>query len=111
MMGTAESSKARRWGALAIGASLVIAGISAIDVRAATTAHAADPTLGALISGTHQYVAGTYVWTDYAYDDRGPDTDDQKGGDAAYPAGMNPNNVGDLIQLQFTPGSGQLGVR
>ena len=30
-----------------------------------------DPTVGPLICGTASYVDGTYVWTDYAYDDTG----------------------------------------
>ena len=32
---------------------------------------ASDPTVGPLICGTASYVDGTYVWTDYAYDDTG----------------------------------------
>jgi predicted esterase len=45
-------------------------------------------------------VGGTYVWTDYAYDDRGPDTDGIKGGDATYPPEADPGNAADVIQLQ-----------
>jgi pimeloyl-ACP methyl ester carboxylesterase len=59
-----------------------------------------DATLGPLISGTGSYVDGTYVWTDYAYDDRGPGRSGQLGGSTAYPPDMSPNNVADLIQLQ-----------
>ena len=67
-----------------------------------------DATLGPLLAGAASYVAGTYVWTDYAYDDRGPDTNDRPGGDAPYPSGMDPNNVADLVQLQLEPSRGGL---
>ena len=59
-----------------------------------------DPTLGPLVSATSSYVNGVYVWTDYAYDDRGADSNGQLGGDARYAEGVDPNNVADLIQLQ-----------
>ena len=42
-----------------------------------------DAELGELVAGEASYVAGTHVWTDYAYDDRGPNTDPLPGGDAA----------------------------
>ena len=64
-----------------------------------------------LVSGTTAYIDGTLVWTDYAYDDRGPDSDLRPGGDSAYPQGMTPNNVADLIQLRLTPHGGQLHVQ
>ncbi len=41
----------------------------------------ADPSLGTLVSGEQSYVDGTHVWTDYVYDDRGPNTDALPGGD------------------------------
>ena len=66
-------------------------------------ARSVKPAVGPLISGKSSYVNGTFVWTDYAYDDRGPDTNDRPGGDAAYPADMQPNNVADLIQFQMRP--------
>jgi hypothetical protein len=82
--------------------ALSLLGGGAIGARAGSTPpRPTTPTVGPLISGTSSYVHGTYVWTDYAYDDRGPDTDGTPGGDAAYPAGMRPNNVADLIQLQL----------
>ena len=71
----------------------------------------ADPLLGSLISGTSSWVDGTYVWTDFAYDDRGADTNLRPGGDTAYPAGMTPNNVADLIQLQLRPTARELSIR
>src|SRR5206468_3321493 len=52
---------------------------------------------------TSAYEHGTYVWTDYAYDDRGADTNGIEGGDTAYPSTMSPNNVADLIQLSLRP--------
>ena len=70
-----------------------------------------EPLLGSLISGTSSWVDGTFVWTDYAYDDRGADTDLRPGGDTAYPPGMTPNNVADLIQLQLRPGARDLSIR
>src|SRR5687768_7370956 len=62
----------------------------------------ADPTVGPLVSGTSSYVAGTFAWTDYAYDDRGPNTDGAAGGDAVYPASVTRGNAADLIQLQLS---------
>src|SRR5437763_9748891 len=87
--------------------------LTAVDARAGSPAAAppADPTVGPLISGSTSYVAGTFAWTDYAYDDRGPDTNATKGGDATYPPGMDPNNVADLIQLQLAlPNQNHLAV-
>ena len=60
-----------------------------------------DPELGTLIAGEESYVGGTHVWTDYAYDDRGPDTNGLAGGDATYPANPYPGNTADFIQLQL----------
>ena len=61
------------------------------------------------MSGSHSLVEGTFVWTDYAYDDRGANTDDgdrtvidDAGGDATYPEPLT--NAADLIQLQVGPG-------
>src|SRR2546421_5996499 len=91
-------------------AAMVLAGI---DARAGSPAATppADPAVGPLISGSTSYVAGTFAWTDYAYDDRGPDTNGTKGGDATYPAEMDPNNVADLIQLQLAlPNQNHLAV-
>ena len=69
--------------------------------RAAPSAAPADPELGPLISGETSYVGGTHVWTDYAYDDRGPNTNGLAGGDARYPAEGHPGNTADLIQVQL----------
>jgi hypothetical protein len=86
--------------------ALALLGVGAIGARAVlppgSSSTPTPATLGPLISGTSSYVDGTYVWTDYAYDDRGPDTDGTAGGDAAYPADMHPNNVADLVQLQVS---------
>jgi len=55
--------------------------------------------LGPLVSGTSSVVDGTYVWTDYAYDDTG----------ASYP--QDKRNAADLIQLQLTREPGGVRVR
>ena len=68
---------------------------------AAPPPSSADAELGTLVAGEEQYVDGTHVWTDYAYDDRGPNTDGLAGGDAEYPANPYPGNTADLIQLQL----------
>lgn len=79
-------------------------------------------TVGPLVAGTGGYVDGIYVWTDYAYDDRGAnltavaggDRNDSgtAGGDVRYPDTLTINNAADLIQLQiFTTGDGGLTVR
>jgi hypothetical protein len=69
------------------------------------------PEIGALIGGTESYVDGVFVWTDYAYDDRGPNLDalaggdrtqsEFAGGDVAYPPEAETGNAADLIQLQI----------
>jgi len=71
----------------------------------------AGPEVGPLIAGASSYQDGTFVWTDYAYDDRGPNKDAAEGGDrtqsafaggdAAYPDAAAPGNAADLIQLQI----------
>ncbi len=66
----------------------------------AFTKNRPDPERGALIAGEASYVRGAHVWTDYAYDDRGPGSDPLPGGDATYPAAPHPGNTADLIQLQ-----------
>jgi hypothetical protein len=78
----------------------------------------AGPEVGPLVCGTASYVDGRFVWTDYAFDDRGPNetalaggdrTDSEHaGGDAAYPAEAAPGNAADLIQLQI--GLGRSGL-
>ena len=92
--------------------AVVLVGVVGIEARAKSPATVtAEPTVGPLIAGASSYVNGTFVWTDYAYDDRGPDTNTTAGGDATYPASMKPNNVADLVQLQLAlPDDGHLGV-
>lgn len=65
-----------------------------------------DPELGPLISGTSSYVDGTFVWTDYAYDDRGANSNGVAGGDATYPPNPYPGNTADLVQVQLGTGVG-----
>ena len=86
----------------AVTASVASLTVGAWPSQAQHAAEAADPMpeLGELIAGTNQYVDGTHVWTDYAYDDRGPNTNGLAGGDATYPT-AEPGNEADLIQLQL----------
>jgi hypothetical protein len=79
---------------------LALLGVPSLAARADAPAPAAGH-VGDLVAGTARYVDGVYVWTDYAYDDRGPDTNTRAGGDASYPPDVSPNNVADLVQLQF----------
>ena len=82
---------------------------------------ASAPELGELISGTAAYVNGTFVWTDYAYDDHGPNQTAASGGDrtnsalaggdAVYPTEIAGGNAADLIQLQIGLGAEGLTVR
>ena len=67
--------------------------------------------LGPLIAGRSGYVNGTFVWTDYAYDDHGANADGRPGGDGAggYPPGLE--NHADLIQLQIGLSAGQVAIR
>jgi pimeloyl-ACP methyl ester carboxylesterase len=69
----------------------------------------ADPTLGPLICGTATVVDGSYVWTDYVYDDTGASAEELGGGAARYPDGAA--NAADLVQLQLRPGADGLFVR
>ena len=68
-----------------------------------------DPTVGPLICGTASYVDGTYVWTDYAYDDTGASAAELGGGAEPYPE--EGANTADLIQLQFRPTDDGLRIR
>src|SRR5882672_1872577 len=95
-------TNAARRAAVVVGLSLsCVAGAARAAVCGST------PELGGpLISGTTAYVAGTHVWTDYAYDDRGANTNAIFGGDTTYPADPYPGNTADLIQLQVGTGAG-----
>lgn len=87
------------------------AALSAVLLVGVASAGAADagpdssqagrlPAHSPLVSGTTTYERGALVWTDYAYDDLGGNSDLRAGGDVTYPSGMTPNNVADLIQLR-----------
>lgn len=106
--------RSTRFHAAAVGAAaLAVAGLAATTARAvpAPTATTAEPTLGTLIAGEESYVDGAHVWTDYAYDDRGPNSNGVAGGDATYPSAPHPGNTADLIQLQLgQDGDGRLTV-
>jgi pimeloyl-ACP methyl ester carboxylesterase len=97
----------RRAVAVATGVVLLL-GLGAVPLARAepTVAPApAEPTIGPLISGTTVQRAGTFAWTDYAYDDRGTDA----GAEPTYPAGQA--NAADLIQLQLRPVPDGLAIR
>lgn len=96
----------------AVAAMAVLVGW-AVAAQAAPQAGPAARSAGEapLVSGTAAYVGGALVWTDYAYDDRGADTDTRAGGDTAYPDGMAPNNVADLVQLRLRPDGERLTVQ
>lgn len=73
-----------------------------------------DVTVGPLVSGTASVLEGVFAWTDYVYDDRGPNTDPgdrtdmaSAGGDAKYPGDLS--NAADFVQVQI--GSGGDGLR
>lgn len=48
---------------------------------------------------------GVFIATDYAYDDRGPNTDMAAGGDSTYPTGGAPyfKNAADLVEVRLMP--------
>ena len=97
--------------AIIIGVSTALLALPGLTARADPPPSPADaPTVGPLIAGEARYVEGVFAWTDYAYDDRGPDTNTRPGGDATYPADMSPNNVADLIQLQVRAEGSEIGV-
>jgi predicted esterase len=77
---------------------------------------ASEVTLGPLVSGTASTIDGTFAWTDYVYDDRGPNTDAgdrtdmaSAGGDAKYPAALT--NAADFVQVQLKDGGDGLRIR
>lgn len=70
-----------------------------------------DLTIHPLVSGEDGYSNGTYVWTDYAYDDSGPTKNGSVGGQATYPSSAAPGNAADLVQLQLTPSGPGLRIR
>lgn len=110
---TATSASARSAGralaiALAVAAGAAVT-IGAGPLHAEPDPASVDPELGPLIGGRSSYVEGTHVWTDFAWDDTGPDSDGLDGGDAAYPEGSSHNGA-DLIQLQLSSRQGALQV-
>jgi predicted esterase len=75
-----------------------------------------DVTIGPLVSGTSSVIGGTFAWTDYVYDDRGPNTETgdrtdmaSAGGDAKYPDSLS--NAADFVQVQFRVDGSGLRVR
>jgi hypothetical protein len=69
-----------------------------------------EVTVGPLVSGTSSTIDGILAWTDFVYDDRGPNTDAgdmtdmaSAGGDAAYPGDLT--NAADFVQVLLA-GSG-----
>ena len=98
--------------------------VPGVITEAQATSVSAAPELGPLICGTSSYVSGVFVWTDYAYDDRGansiespdrgalPGEAARSGGDTPYPDFANPpGNAADLIQLQVGVQSTSLRLR
>ena len=77
---------------------IILLGLAITYLQTAFSDEAVE--IGPLISGTSSYVAGSWAWTDYAYDDRGTDSDATAGGDAQYPEGTT--NAADIIQLQVS---------
>ena len=82
-------------------AVVLVASATAAPASAQETAEPRAHLEAPLISGTSSYVRSTYVWTGYAYNDRGPNTDGKPGGDAAYPSNV-PRNGANLIQLRIS---------
>ena len=104
-------SRTRSGAAALVVTALAATALSVLPTRAAPPGPApGDPELGPLIAGATSYIGGTHVWTDYAYDDRGPNTNVLSGGDATYPADPYPGNTADLIQLQLGTAGGSLRV-
>jgi len=73
-----------------------------------------DVTIGPLVSGAASSIGGARAWTDFVYDDRGPNTDPgdmtdiaSAGGDARYPDNLS--NAADFVQVQI--GDSQDGLR
>lgn len=94
----------------AVLAAVALVGLHEVTARAKAPVVTPPGPVGELVSGTSRYVDGTFTATDFAYDDRGPDTNVRPGGDATYPAGMTPNNVADLIQVQVRADGEAIGV-
>ncbi|MGA8255399.1 MAG: hypothetical protein WB767_02370 [Nocardioides sp.] len=91
--------------ALGSPATPAVAGAAAAPAaRPILSANPGDPELGSLVSGEESYVTGTAVFTDYVYDDRGPNTDVLPGGDEPYPGAPHPIGTADLVQVQVGTG-------
>ena len=101
-MQTGQRRRGTRWAAVVAAGCLLAGGPTALGQTTGAPAGNLDVTVGPLVSGTSSYVDGTFAWTDYAYDDRGPNTDGAAGGDAVYPASVVRGNAADLIQLQVS---------
>lgn len=68
--------------------------------RRASYAKTTDGTRGVLVSGEESYLDGTHTWTDYVYDDRGPNADPFPGGDEPAPAAPAHLGTADLVQVR-----------
>ena len=86
-----------RLGAVLIAAVAASTLVPIVAGRAAAPGGAVGATVGPLVAGTSSVVDGTFVWTDYAYDDRANDG-----------AG---DNGADLIQLQLRRSGDGVAVR
>lgn len=114
-------------GALAAGGFLILGVLSACSSsnNSAGPGDTAAPvfewpegevTVGPLVSGTSSSIDGIMAWTDFVYDDRGPNTDAgdmtdmaSAGGDAAYPGGLT--NAADFVQVLVADGSEGVRIR
>lgn len=67
--------------------------------------------LGPLISGSESWVNGTYVWTDYVYDDHGANTDGRPGGDGEDGYSDSNLNAADIVQVQLSLAEGGWSAR
>lgn len=94
-----------------IAPAIALSGTAATGVAvAASHPGSVDMTVHPLVSGEAGYSHGSYVWTDYAYDDTGATKNDSAGGQATYPSSSEAN-AADLIQLQITPTTTGLRIR
>lgn len=91
-----------RWIAL-IGAVALVATGGAATAKVATSSVSSVSSVSApMVAGTSSYVGGQFVWTDYAYDDHGKNTNPaRRGGGTSYPAAPYPGDTADLVRGQL----------